>query len=156
MGDSRATTIVIEDSVAPVFSSFPQNYELPCDADLSETVLGTAIAFGQCAGNVTVNVDLVLVLLRDVSVMAAVLLPLPRTVFLWIARLSLVAVLLARLSSAAAPTLRKPLTPPLPVIWNFLSASPSTSTSMTMMMTLLRSMLLNVPWSATNLSIFCK
>merc|ERR1712110_113243 len=40
--DSRATTIVIEDSVAPVFSSFPQNYELPCDADLSETVLGTA------------------------------------------------------------------------------------------------------------------
>merc|ERR1712184_186696 len=38
--DSRATTIVIEDSVAPVFSSFPQNYELPCDADLSETVLG--------------------------------------------------------------------------------------------------------------------
>merc|ERR1712167_180908 len=53
--DSRATTIVIEDSVAPVFSSFPQNYELPCDADLSETVLGTAIAFDQCAGNVTVN-----------------------------------------------------------------------------------------------------
>merc|ERR1712107_253663 len=103
-----------------------------------------------------VNVDLVLVLLRDASVMAAVLLPLLLTVSLWTARLFLVAVLLARLSSAVARTPRKPLILPPNVIWNFLSASPSTSTSTTMMMTLLRSMLLNAPWSATNLSIFCK
>jgi len=53
--DSRSNTITIEDSQPPRFSTFPQNYELPCDADLSESVLGTAIAFDQCAGNLTVN-----------------------------------------------------------------------------------------------------
>jgi len=49
--------IEITDSHAPVFTVFPDDVTVPCDADVTTEALGKAIAVDACAGEVVVSLD---------------------------------------------------------------------------------------------------
>jgi large repetitive protein len=52
---TRTASIEIVDSLDPVFSFFPEDKDVPCDADISTDVLGYAVARDQCSGDLVVN-----------------------------------------------------------------------------------------------------
>lgn len=54
---SDSATLAITDNTDPVFSFFPQDYTVPCDADTSVEVLGTATATDVCSGSLFVSMS---------------------------------------------------------------------------------------------------
>ena len=54
---SRSATVAIEDTTDPIFSFFPEDVTLPCDADASTDATGFAEASDVCSGNLLVTMN---------------------------------------------------------------------------------------------------
>ena len=54
---SRSAIVSITDNTSPVFSFFPDDVTIPCDADASTDVLGFATSFDVCAGDLFVSMS---------------------------------------------------------------------------------------------------